>query len=136
MIGQLNIFLGWLWILMGITSGSIIGMWSFAGPFKTPRNFERYDDLPRRMTRLAHVACFMLPIINILYGEYLDAVPLSVDLKLMGSYSMLVLMFGIPTFLLAASYKIILKYLNVIPVSAGFVGLGIMAYGQWLKFIG
>jgi hypothetical protein len=46
---------------------------------------------------------------------------------------MIVLMIGIPTFLILASYKIIFKYLNIIPVTAGFIGLGIMAYGQLLK---
>lgn len=131
-IGNLNIALGWMFMILGITSGSILGMWSFGGPFKTPRNYESYDALPRRLTRLAHVALFMLPLINIVYGEHIDHLPLSTSLKETGSYTMIVLMIGIPLFLIMASFKNVYKYLNVIPVCCGFVGLGIMAWGQWL----
>lgn len=134
-IGHLNIESGWIFMLFGITSGSILGMWSFGGPLKTPRNYETYDSLSRRLTRLAHVACFMLPLINIVYGEYIDHLPIKDSLKYMGSYMMIALMAGIPLFLLMASFKNIYKYLCVIPVTCGFVGLGIMAYGQLLLFM-
>ncbi len=132
-IGQLNIVWGWVAIVFGITSGSILGMWSFDGPMKLPKNYEKYDNLPRRLTRLAHVAMFMLPLINVVYGNHIDEIPLSDQIKYFGSYSMIVLMIGIPTLLVLASYKIIFKYLIIIPVTAGFIGFGIMAYGQLLK---
>ncbi len=134
-IGQANIIWGWIGIVTGITSGSIIGFWAFAGPLKPPKGHESYDSLPRRLTRLAHVAMFMLPLINIVYGEHLDGIAVSESLKILASNSMLVLMVGIPTALMLASYKIAFKYLNLIPVTAGFIGLGIMAYGQLLKLL-
>lgn len=132
-IGQICISWGWIWIITGITSGSILSAWAFAGPFKAPKGHEKYDDLSRRLVRLAHISMFMLPLITIVYGEHIDSVPLTDGLKNLGAYSMIVLMLGIPTFLVLASFKLVFKYLNVIPITAGFIGLGIMAYGQWLK---
>jgi hypothetical protein len=123
-------------MVTGITSGSILSAWAFAGPFKAPHGHDHYDDLNRRLTRLAHVSMFMLPLINIVYGDHIDELMISDSLKILGAYSMIVLMFGIPLFLIMATFKLVFKYLNVIPITAGFIGLCIMAYGQWLKWIG
>ncbi len=134
--GELNIMLGWITIVLGILTGSILGLWSFAGPFKTPKGHHNYTDLPRRMNRLAHIACFALPIISILYGQYIDLVPIDEQLKLIGSYCWLVCMWGVPLFLFLASFYLPFKYLEIIPVSCGTVALLIMAYGNFLKLIG
>lgn len=130
--GQLNVHWGWIWMVLGIASGSLIGMWSFSGPMKTPKGQENYDDLPRRMIRLAHIACFMLPLINIVYGHHIDLIPLSDTFKMVGSYGMIICMIGVPTLLLGGAYYLPLKYLEVIPVSAGFLALGIISYGNFL----
>lgn len=132
-IGALNVLLGWLWMPMGVLSGSLLGMWSFSGPLPLPKGYETYDSLPRRQVRLAHVSTFALPMINILYGNHLDALRISEAFKIIGSYSMLILMFGIPITLVAASFKPILQYFSYIPVTAGIIGLFIMAYGQYLN---
>jgi len=129
--GELNIAWGWICMPLGIISGSILSMWSFDGPLKMPKGYEHYDNLPRRLIRLAHVALFMLPLINIVYGQHLDSVPLSDATKVMGSYCMIVLMIGTPLFLILASFKLWFKYLNIIPIISGFLGMGIMAWGQW-----
>lgn len=128
--GQLNIVAGWIFISVGITTGSILGMWSFAGPFPTPKGHHDYADLPRRLNRLAHIACFMLPIINILYGQYLDQTMLSDTLKQVGSYGMIICMIGVPLFLFLASFKPVFKYVEVIPVTCGTVALYLMSYAH------
>lgn len=130
--GQLNIHLGWITITLGIISGSIIGMWSFAGPFKTPKGHTNYTDLNRRLVRLAHIAFFMLPLISVVYGQHIDQIPLSDQWKMIGSYCWIVCMYGVPIFLTLASFYLPFKYLEVIPVSAGTVSLFIMAYGHYL----
>ncbi len=133
--GQLNIVFGWVWMVLGIISGSIIGMWAFAGPLPAPRKHKDYADLSRRLVRLAHIAMFALPMISILYGMFIDQAILSDDLKHCGSICMIICMIGIPTFLILASFKIAFKYFEVIPVGAGMVALFIMAYGQYLKYL-
>ncbi|MCB0350493.1 MAG: hypothetical protein KDD38_04880 [Bdellovibrionales bacterium] len=131
-IGHELVVWGWCWMILGILSGSILGMWSFAGPLPLPKGYERYDSLPRRMTRLAHVAMFALPLITISYGDHIDATALSSSLKKLGGYSMIGCMIGIPITLIMGSFKNVLKYLSYIPVAMGFVALGLMAYGQLL----
>jgi len=133
-IGQDLIVWGWCWMMLGITSGAILGLWSFAGPLPLPRHYESYDSLPRRIMRLAHVSMFALPLITIVYGTHIDIVPLSDSLKAWGAYSMVGTMIGIPTTLMVASKKNVLKYFSYIPVSLCFISLGIMAYGQLQRF--
>ena len=131
--GALNITWGWITMVLGILTGSIIGLWAFSGPFKPPKSHTNYTDLPRRMVRLGHIALFALPMISILYGQYIDAVPLSDSMKMVGSYFWLICMWGVPLFLFLGSKWLPFKYAEVIPVSCGTVSLFIMAYGQFLK---
>ena len=130
--GNLNISLGWITMVLGILSGSIIGLWAFAGPFKPPKGHEDYANLSRRMVRLAHIAMFMLPLISIVYGQHLDQIPLSDSWKLTGAWTWIVCMLGVPSALIAASFQIWFKYVASIPVTCGIVALCIMAYGQFL----
>jgi hypothetical protein len=134
-IGQLNIYWGWIWMVLGIASGSLIGMWAFAGPMKAPPNHREYDSLQRRMVRLAHIAMFMLPLINISYGHHIDLIPLEDSWKTIGSYGMIICMIGVPTFLIGASFYLPIKYLEVFPVGAGFLALAIISYGNFLLLI-
>jgi hypothetical protein len=130
--GSVNIIAGWITIVLGILTGSILGMWSFAGPFPTPAGHHNYADLPRRLNRLAHIALFALPMISILYGHQIDTIPVSDELKRIGAYGWLICMWGVPLFLFLASFKNALKYFEVIPVTAGIIALFIMAYGNFL----
>lgn len=130
-IGETNIAFGWLVMIVGILTGSLLGMYAFAGPFKPPRGHEEYASLPRRMVRLAHIAFVALPMINILYGQHIDATDLSESIKQLGSYSMIVGMIGVPTLLIAASFYNPIKYLEVIPVGGILLGLAIIAYGHF-----
>ena len=74
-IGKKNISFGWIWMLLGIILGAILGMWSFNGPFPSPLG--DYTSLPRRLIRLSHIAFIALSIINILYGYEIDKIRLS-----------------------------------------------------------
>jgi len=128
--GQLDITCGWIFISLGITTGSILGLWSFAGPFPAPTGHRDYADLPRRLNRLAHIACFMLPLITITYGNYIDQALLTDFQKMLGVYGMLVCMVGVPSFLFLASFYLPFKYLEVIPVGAGTMSLYLMSWAH------
>lgn len=133
--GALNIVWGWCWMVLGILSGSLLGMWSFAGPMPTPKGHEDYANLPRRLVRLAHIAFFMLPLICVAYGMFIDKAVLSEQMKQIGSICMIICMIGVPLLLIAASFKIIFKYFEAIPVTAGIIALMIMAYGQYQYYL-
>jgi len=132
LIGTANIFAGWLTMVLGILSGATIGLWAFAGPFPCPPGHKEYGDLPRRMVRLGHIALIALPLINIVYGQFIDGIPVSDALKFYASRGMIVCMIGVPLFLFLGSIWHVFKYVEVIPVSAGAFGLGVMSYGYFL----
>jgi hypothetical protein len=128
--GRRNVVWGWSVIGLGAASGLVLMAWSFAGPFAPPAGFTDYGDLARRMVRLAHIALFMLPIINILIGKDLDGAALSDRWKLTCSVAGLVAMIGIPLGLtLGALVDIRLKYVAMVPAYALLAALAVMAFG-------
>jgi hypothetical protein len=134
--GQICIVLGWIWISLGITTGSILSLWSFAGPFTPPKGHTEYADLPRRLNRLAHIACFMLPLITIVFGQYIDQVLLSDSQKALAAYGMITCMIGVPLFLFLASFWLPFKYVASIPVTAGTVALYLMSWAHLKILLG
>lgn len=66
-VGRANAAVAWWMIGASMLAGAVMGAWSFGGPAEPPPGFERYDDLPRRLVRLAHIAAIMLPVLNLLY---------------------------------------------------------------------
>jgi hypothetical protein len=130
-IGRRNVVWGWVTMPLGAISGSILMAWSFAGPFAPPSGFHDYTDLPRRMVRLAHIAVFMLPIINILVGKELDRLALPEAWKRFTSWSAIVGMIGIPLGLtLGALFWLPLKWVAVPGVSGLMVALLLVAWGR------
>src|SRR3989344_7252200 len=127
-IGKKNIVFGWVWILVGILIGAVMGMWSFNGPLPSPVG--EYADLPRRLLRLSHIAFIALAMVNILYGYEIDKVFLKEKTKRIGSLAMVwggVLM---PLFLLAAVFYEPFKYLTMISAILIILAVSIMAIGQ------
>ncbi len=69
--GRSNVALAWWMIGIGMAAGAVMGLWSFDGPVRPPAGFLLYDDLPRRLLRLAHVASVALPALNLLYVPWM-----------------------------------------------------------------
>lgn len=128
-MGEINVTFGWLWINSGILSGMIMGLWSFAGPVRTPKGLEDYSSLPRRFVRLGHVAFIALSLVNILYGKELGNVNLSPGLTQLGSYAMIFAAIGIPLGCMAAAFKNSLKYFLVLPATSFLIATFIMTLG-------
>jgi len=128
MIGKKNISFGWMWILVGLMVGAVMGMWSFNGPLPSPVG--DYSSLPRRMLRLSHIAFVALAIINILYGQSIDKLRLDIRWKKLGSICMIFGAMLMPIFLIAASFYEPLKYLTWFSASLIILGVGIMAIGK------
>ncbi|HTR43331.1 MAG TPA: hypothetical protein VMH87_17095 [Pseudomonadales bacterium] len=58
----MNLFFGWLWILMGIISGTVLGMF-----FHGDRWLGGYGSFKRRMYRLGHISFFGLGLLNLMF---------------------------------------------------------------------
>ena len=58
-----NLFLAWLWILLGFFTGMVLGMF-----FHQENWLGGYDSFKRRMYRLAHISFFGLGTVNLLFS--------------------------------------------------------------------
>ena len=130
-IGRRNVVWGWITMLLGASLGTVLMAWSFDGPFPAPSGFEGYGDLARRLARLAHVAWFMLPLINVVLGRDIDSLALPDLWKNVASISAIVAMFGIPIGLLLAA--LVAYPLLMVSVAAGsglFLAVALVAFGK------
>jgi len=57
-----NLFLAWLWILLGFVTGMVLGLF-----FHHENWLGGYGSLKRRMYRLAHISLFGLGAVNLLF---------------------------------------------------------------------
>lgn len=62
MKSNLNLCLGWLWILLGFVSGMVLGMF-----FHGENWLGGYGSFKRRMYRLGHISFFGLGTVNLLF---------------------------------------------------------------------
>lgn len=136
-IGDLNIVFGWLWMNMGFITGLLMGLKAEQFGLNTlkegPTWLDGYGSIPRRLIRLGHVAFIMLPVLNILYGQFIDGAALSHAWKLTGSYAMIAGAVGIPLLCFGAAFYRPLKILLGLPASAILLGNLIIATGYALK---
>ena len=77
MIGGRNVKGGLLLVSLGIAAGLAMSLYAFEPLVPPPAGFKGYDDLPRRLIRLAHIAAIMLPLVNVVLGGWLDRLRLS-----------------------------------------------------------
>jgi len=57
-----NLFLAWLWIVLGFATGLMLGLF-----FHLENWLGGYSSFKRRMYRLAHISCFGLGAVNLLF---------------------------------------------------------------------
>ena len=70
-LGRVNIRVAWWMIGASMAVGAVLGLWSFGGPLAPPPGFRAFDDLPRRLVRLGHIAGVALPALNLLYVPWM-----------------------------------------------------------------
>lgn len=128
--GRLNRRVGWVVFLLGIIGGMVMGMWSFDGPVAAPAALTDYGSLPRRLTRLAHIAAMALGITSILYGQELPRIALGRAARRIGEASMVAATVLMPLILtLAAFADSRWKYLLPLPATTALVAVAIVVVG-------
>lgn len=136
-VGNLNIVFGWVWMNMGFITGMLMGLKAEQFGLNTlkegPTWLDGYSSVPRRLIRLGHVAFIMLPVLNILFGQYIDGAALDQGWKTFGSYSMIAGAVGIPLLCFGAAFYRPVKILLGLPASAILIGNLIIATGYALK---
>lgn len=77
MIGAKNVKGGLVLLSAGLILGLGMSLYAFEPLVQPPSSFASYDDLPRRLVRLAHIAAIMLPLLNIVLGGWIDRIALT-----------------------------------------------------------
>jgi len=103
-LGRNNVTLSWWLIGIGMAGGAIMGLWSFDGPVRPPAGFLLYDDLPRRLLRLAHVASVALPALNLLYVPWMGRASLGELERELGCRLLLFGTLGLPALLALTAF--------------------------------
>lgn len=128
-IDRRNRGVGWASLVMGATTGLILGMFVFDGPLPVPAWLGGYEELPRRLVRLAHISFMGIGILNILLARELSSLTLSEGAKAAASWSLVIANFLLPVTLFAASVYPPAKYALPVPALAIFVALSLTAWG-------
>lgn len=134
MTGLRNIRGGILLLGLGLLMGLLMSLYAFVPMIpRVPGSLDAYDDLPRRMIRLAHIAAIMLPVINIVLGGWIDRVALSPGAKATASRLLLWGAAGVPLALLVEAASPLARnvHLSAVPVLAFCGAVGAICVGAW-----
>ncbi|HUA37038.1 MAG TPA: hypothetical protein VMA35_01410 [Candidatus Sulfopaludibacter sp.] len=80
-----NLFLAWLWILLGFVSGMVLGMF-----FHGENWLGGYGSFKRRMYRLGHISFFGLGVVNLLFWLTTKNLPLTHPLASIATWAFIV----------------------------------------------
>ena len=90
MTGGRNVKGGLVMLGVGLVAGLAMSLYAFKPMLPVPESLAHYDDLPRRLFRLGHIAAVMLPIINIIIGGWLDRLRLARVTREIASWLLLI----------------------------------------------
>lgn len=87
--GARNVRGGLVLLTVGLALGLLMSLYAFEPMVQPPAALAHYDDLPRRLARLAHIAAIMLPLLNVVIGGWLDRLSLPALSKQLASLCLL-----------------------------------------------
>jgi hypothetical protein len=128
-VGHANIRVAWWMIGASMVVGAVLGLWSFGGPVVPPPGFRAFDDLPRRLVRLGHIAAIALPALNLLYVPWVARSRWSEARRRAGCRLLLFGTLGLPSLLMVAAFWDPGRYLLPIPVAALIAAVLLLASG-------
>jgi hypothetical protein len=128
-LGQANVRIAWWMIGGSMAVGAVLGLWSFGGPVPAPVGFVAYDDLPRRLVRLGHIAGIALPTLNLLYVPWMARSRWSRATRRTGCRLLLFGTVALPSLLVLTAFWGPGLYLLPAPVAALTVATGLLAAG-------
>ncbi len=128
-VGRANIRVAWWMIGASMAVGAVLGLWSFGGPVAPPPGFRAFDDLPRRLVRLGHIAAIALPALNLLYVPWMARSRWGEAPRRAGCRLLLFGTVGLPSLLMVAAFWDPARYLLPIPVAALIAAVFLLASG-------
>jgi len=133
MSGARNVKGGLVLLSLGLAAGLAMSLYAFAPLVPVPRALAHYDDLPRRLIRLSHIAAIMLPLINVAVGPWLDRLDLRPAARGAASWLLLGGAVGLPLALALEAFvpALIPLHPSAPPALAFCAGAFIVSAGAW-----
>jgi hypothetical protein len=133
MSGARNIKAGVALVALSLLGGLAMSLYAFVPMVRVPEGLQHYDDLARRLLRLAHIAAVMLPLLNIVFGLLLDRLRLSPAVRELSSVLLLAGAVGLPLALGAEALLPAAREWHLAgPPALGFtLGTLLVAVGAW-----
>ena len=128
-VGRANVLVAWWMVGASMGVGAVLGLWSFGGPLSPPPGFRAFDDLPRRLVRLGHIAAIALPTLNLLYVPWIRRSRWGEARRRLGCRLLLFGTVGLPSLLTVAAFWDPGRYLLPVPVAALIVAIVLLAAG-------
>jgi hypothetical protein len=128
-MGRANVRVAWWMIGGSMAVGAVLGLWSFGGPVTPPPGFRAFDDLPRRLVRLGHIAAIVLPALNLLYVPWMARSRWRSSTRRAGCRLLLFGTVALPSLLMLAAFWSPGRYLLPIPVTALIAAVWLLAAG-------
>ena len=115
-----NLNFAWCWFLMGVTSGTIQGLW-----FHREGWLGGYDSWSRRLTRLGHIAFFGTGLLNLCFAFTVLLLELEGLLVQWASPLLIVGAVMMSSVCYLAAWRKSLRHLFFIPVVSLLLGVGL-----------
>ena len=133
MSGARNVRGGMIPLSGGIAGGLAMSCYAFQPLVPVPPSLSHYDDLPRRLLRLAHIAAVMLPLMNVVMGPWLDRVRLPRRAREAASWLLLLGAIALPCALAfeAVVPTLIWLHLSALPAVGFFLGVSVVSVGAY-----
>jgi hypothetical protein len=122
-----NVYVAWFGILVGFITGTIQGL-----RFHEDNWLGGYASWPRRLTRLGHIACFGMGIVNLAYALTVRSLGL-VNISVWPSRLFIVGAIGMPLVCYLSAYHKPLRHLFFIPVVSLLAGTLIFLFVDLLS---
>jgi hypothetical protein len=119
----INFLIGWIGMLAGAVSGSVIGLY-----FHQDEWLGGYASFPRRMVRLGHISFFGLGILNILFALTLTVVSLDAIVARIASWGFIVGAVTMPLCCYLCAWRKKLWILFPVPVTSLLVGICLLLW--------
>jgi hypothetical protein len=124
--GQINLFLGWIGIMLGIVSGFLLGL-----RFHEHRWIGGYGSFARRMIRLGHISFFGLGFVNILFALSLARVTIPAGLLPIAENGFALGAVTMPMCCFLTSWKTSFRWLFPVPILSLAAGVTCTLLGSF-----
>jgi len=116
-----NLFLGWLWILLGFMTGMVLGLF-----FHRENWLGGYSSFKRRMYRLAHISFFGLGAVNLLFWLTMQIIPPVAPLAEGASWAFIIGAITMPICCVVMAHSPKAHFLFAVPVLCLITGGALM----------